>query len=79
MLTTIKSKITVLTFALLLVLGIVVTSAAIVAFYHDKELIIAGNNISITDFENQMNTEIATLEKEASDLAVMGEIYYQNG
>lgn len=79
MLTTIKSKITVLALALLLVLGLVVVSAAIMAFYHDKELIIAGNNVSITAFENQMNMEISTLEKEASDLAVMGEVYYQNG
>ena len=79
MLKSIKAKIIVLTFSLLLVLGIVVTSAAIMAFYNDKELIIAGNNISITAFENQMNTEIATLEKEASDLAVMGEVYYHSG
>jgi len=79
MLASIKSKIIVLTLTLLLVLGLVVTGAAITAFYHDKELIIAGNNSAITAFEGQMNTEIAELEKNAMDLAVMGEIYYQRG
>ena len=79
MLNSIKSKITVLTFALLVVLGLVVTGAAITAFYHDKGLIIAGNNASIATFENQLNTEIADLEKNALDLALIGEIYYQNG
>ncbi len=77
MLDSIKSKIIVLTFALLCTLGFVVTSAAVTAFYHDKELIIAANNASITAFEGQMNKEITELEKNASDLAVMGEIYYQ--
>ena len=79
MLSSIKSKIIGLTLALLLTLGIVVTGAAINAFYHDKELIIAGNNSALTAFEGQMNTEIAELEKNAMDLAVMGEIYYQQG
>ena len=77
MLDSIKSKIIVLTFSLLCTLGFVVTSAAVVAFYHDKELIIASNDASITAFEGQMNKEITELEKNASDLAVMGEIYYQ--
>ena len=79
MLSSIKSKIIVLTLSLLLGLGVVVTGAAITAFYHDKELIIAGNNSVLTAFEGQMNTEIAELEKNALDLAVMGEIYYQKG
>jgi hypothetical protein len=78
-LTTIKSKIITLTLVLLFVFGLVVVGAAIMAFYHDKEMVIAGNNVSITAFENQMNTEIAELEKEALDLAVMGETYYKNG
>lgn len=79
MLSSIKSKIIVLTLALLLVLGLVVTGAAITAFYHDKELIIAGNNSALTAFEGQMNTEIAGLEKNAMDLAIMGEVYYRKG
>lgn len=79
MLNSIKAKIVVLTFSLLCALGFVVTSAAIIAFYHDKELIIASNNASIIAFEGQMNTEIAELEKNALDLALMGEIYYQEG
>lgn len=79
MLSSINSKIIVLTFTLLCILGFTVTGVAIVAFYNDKELIIAGNNASITAFEGQINTEIATLEKNALDLALMGDIYYQEG
>ena len=79
MLNSIKSKIIVLTFSLLCALGIVVTSAAVIAFYNDKELIIAGNRASITAFEKQLNTEIIKLEQNAQDLALMGEIYFQKG
>lgn len=79
MLSSIKSKIVVLTLALLLALGLVVTGTAITAFYHDKELIISSNDSMLATFEGQMNTEIAELEKNALDLAVMGEIYYQEG
>lgn len=79
MLKSINSKIIVLTFSLLCALGIIVTSVAIIAFYNDKELIIEGNNASIAAFEGQINTEIAALEKNALDLALMGEVYYQNG
>ena len=79
MLTTIKSKILVLIFALLCVLTCVLTGVSLYTFYHSKELIIAGNNSSIMRFESQLNKEIAEMEKEAQDLAVMGEIYYQNG
>ena len=79
MLNSINAKIITLTFSLLCALGIIITSAAVIAFYNDKELIIEGNNASITAFEGQINTEIATLEKNALDLALMGEIYYQDG
>ncbi len=79
MLNSIKSKIIVLTLSLLLMLGLIVTGAAITAFYHDRELIIAGNDSAITTFEGQLNTEIAELEKNALDLAVMAEGYYQEG
>ena len=75
----IKSKIVFATFALLIALSVVVISAATMAFYHDKELIISSNNASITAFEKQINTEIAALEKNALDLALMGEIYHQKG
>ena len=55
MLNSIKSKIVVLTFSLLCALGVVVTAAAVLAFYHDKELVIESTNASITAFEGQMN------------------------
>lgn len=79
MLNSIKSKIIVLTFSLLCALGFVVTSAAIIAFYNDKELLIAANKASISAFEKQLNTEIIKLEQNAQDLALMGEIYFQRG
>ena len=79
MFTTIKSKILVLIFTLLCVLTCILTGVSLYTFYHSKELIIAGNNSSIMGFEAQLNKEIAEMEKEALDLAVMGEIYYQNG
>jgi len=77
--TSIKSKIVFMTFALLFALATIVVTVAVLAFYHDKELLIAGNNASVSAFEGQMNTEIAELEKNASDLALMGEIYYKKG
>ena len=68
-----------MTLALLFTLGIIVVSVAIIAFYRDKELLIASNDASISSFEGQINTEIAALEKNALDLALMGNIYYQQG
>ena len=75
----IKSKITLVAFSLLFALGLVIVGAAVMAFYHDRELLIASNEASITAFEGQVNTEIVKLEKNALDLALMGEIYYQQG
>ena len=79
MLNSINSRIIGLTIALLFTLGIVVTSFATLAFYHDKELIVAGNNASIVAFERQINNDIAELEKNALDLSVMGEVYFKKG
>ena len=79
MFATIKSKILVLIFVLLCILTCILAGVSLYTFHHSKELIIAGNNSSIMGFEAQLNKEIAEMEKEALDLAVMGEIYYQNG
>ena len=79
MLNSIKSKVVVLTFSLLIMLGLVVTGAAVTAFYRDKEQVIAANNATIQAFEGQINREIAELEKNALDLALMGEVYFQEG
>jgi len=79
MLNSIKSRIIILTFSLLCALGFIVTAAAVIAFYNDKELIMAGNKASITAFEKQLNTEIIKLEQNAQDLALMGEMYFQKG
>ena len=77
--TSIKSKIIFVTVALLCALGVVVVSAALMAFYHDKELIISSNDTSIAAFEWQLNTEISALEKNVLDLALLGDVYYQRG
>ncbi|MBP5615183.1 MAG: HAMP domain-containing protein, partial [Alphaproteobacteria bacterium] len=79
MLSSIKSKVIILTLTLLCAFGFVVTGATLVAFYKDKELIIEGNKASITAFEKQLNTEIIKLEQNAQDLALMGEIYFEKG
>ena len=78
MLSSIKSKVIILTLTLLCAFGFVVTGATLVAFYKDKELIIEGNKASITAFEKQLNTEIIKLEQNAQDLALMGEIYFDH-
>ena len=77
--TSIKSKIIFVTLALLCALGTVIVGAAIMAFYHDKELLISSNDTSIAAFEWQINTEISALEKNVLDLALLGEVYYQRG
>lgn len=74
----IKSKIVFVTLSLLFAFGTVIVFAAVLAFYQDRNLVIVGNNASIMNFESQMNTEIAELEKNALDLALIGEFYYQN-
>ncbi|HCU58479.1 MAG TPA: hypothetical protein DIC64_00680 [Alphaproteobacteria bacterium] len=75
----IKSRIIVMTFALLFALGTVVVGAAIIAFYHDKELLVSSNDTSIAAFKWQINTEISALEKNVQDLALLGEVYYKRG
>ena len=75
----IKSRIVAVAISLLFALALVVVTSAVIAFYRDKEQTIAANNVSITSFEGKMNAEIAELEKNALDLALMGEVYYQKG
>ena len=79
MFATIKSKIIVLILALLCGLSLILTGVSLYTFYHSKELIIAGNNSSITAFEGQLNKEISALENNAMDLALIGESYYRYG
>ena len=73
----IKSKIVTMTVSLSFAFGLVIVCAALMAFYRDKELIIKANNAEVATFEGQMNTEIAELEKNALDLALIGEFYFQ--
>jgi len=79
MFATLKSKIIILTFSFLCLLGIVLTGTAFYAFHHDQELIIAGNNAAVTAFEGQLNKEIETLGNNAIDLALIGEAYFEYG
>ena len=77
MLNSIKSKIIVLTLSLLFALGVMIFGIAALALYHDKEMLIAGGNVAVSSFAGRINTEIAELEKNAMDLALIGEIYFQ--
>lgn len=79
MLASIKSKIVFVAFALLVAFGVIVISVSVVAFYRDKELLVLSNDASITALGRQVNTEIVALEKNALDLALMGESYYSQG
>ena len=78
MLNSIKSRILILTLSLLILFGFVVTGAALLAFYHDKELIITGNGFSISSLTERVNQEITKLENNAMDLALLGESYYSS-
>ena len=78
MLSSIKSKIIVLILSLLIMFGVIVSTAALWAFYHDKELIIAGNGYSISSLAERVNQEITELENNAVDLFMLGEIYYRS-
>lgn len=75
--TSIKSKIVFMSIALLFALGLIIFTTAFLGFYHDRDMRIEYNNASIAAFEGQMNTEIAELEKNALDLALIGEIYFK--
>ena len=79
MLKSIKSKITVLTFAILCILAIAITGVASLSFYNDKEMTIAAGGLSISSLTENLNKEITKLEKNALDLALMGEIYNKAG
>lgn len=79
MLKSIKSKITVLTFAILCILAIAITGVASLSFYNDKEMTIAAGGLSISSLAENLNKEITKLEKNALDLALMGEIYNKAG
>ena len=79
MLKSIKSKITTLTFIILCILAIAITGVASLSFYNDKEMTIAAGGLSISSFTESLNKEITKLEKNALDLALMGEIYNKAG
>ena len=79
MLKSIKSKIIVLTFSILCILAIAITGVTSVSFYNDKEMTIAAGGLSISSLSESLNKEITKLEKNALDLALMGEIFIKAG
>ena len=79
MLKSIKSKIIVLTFVILCLLAVAITIVSSISFYNDKEMTIAANGLSISSLAESVNKEITKLEKNALDLALMGETYYKAG
>lgn len=79
MLKSIKSKIIVLTISVLVVLSLLMAGLAFFNFNSTKGMIIEGSNSNISTFAEQVNKEITQLEKNALDLALMGEIYIRSG
>lgn len=79
MLKSIKSKIVVLTFAILCLLALVITGAASISFYSGKEMTVAARGLAVSSLAESLNKEIAKLEKNALDLALMGEVHYKAG
>ncbi|MDY6407995.1 MAG: SpoIIE family protein phosphatase [Pseudomonadota bacterium] len=79
MVASIRSKIIVLTCSLLGLLALAVTGAAFLAFNHDKEMMISAGGLSISSLAGQINKDISTLEDNARDLALMGEVHYKAG
>lgn len=79
MLKSIKSKIVVLTFVILFLLAVIITGAASISFYNDKEMTVDASGLSIASLTESVNKEITKLEKNALDLALMGEVYYKAG
>ncbi len=79
MLKSIKSKIIVLTFAFLCLLAIIIIGIASISFYNGKEMTVAARGLAVSSLVENLNKEIIKLEKNALDLALMGEVYYKAG
>ena len=79
MLKSIKSKIIVLTFVILCLLALIITGAASISFYNGKAMTVAARGLAISSLVENVNKEITKLEKNALDLALMGEVYYKAG
>ena len=79
MLKSIKSKILVLTFGILCLLAIIITGVASVSFYSGKEMTVAARGLAVSSLAESVNKEIIKLEKNALDLALIGEVHYKAG
>ena len=79
MLRSIKSKIIVLPFAILCLLAFIITGAASLSFYSGKEMTVAARGMAVSSLVESVNKEITKLEKNALDLALIGEVHYKAG
>lgn len=75
----IKSKVIILTAILLITLTILLSFTTFAYYKYDKVLIIESCDFSIATFAEQINKQITKMNNNVSDLATMGEIYYQTG
>ncbi|MBR1754870.1 SpoIIE family protein phosphatase [bacterium] len=75
---TIKSKIIVITVALFLVTCLILAVFMQLIYLHDKQLIRRSCGYNIEIFEEKINQEIADLESNATDLALLGELYFES-
>ena len=79
MFSTIKSKINLITFLLLLTLSIVLSIFSYIYLKSGKFLIIKGTSYSISVSAQNINKEIIEIDNNARDLALHGEIFYSSG
>lgn len=73
---TIKGKITAISAAMLLSVAFVLLVFSVIVFNYLKEEIFKSSNFGISTFAQEVNKEIAEIESNALDLALLGEIYY---
>ncbi len=74
---TIKSKILIITLSMSLVLLFILAAIAL-CYYHDIKQILIDRTIIFTELQaEELNLDILRTEKNARDLALMGELYYK--
>lgn len=76
---TIKGKITAISVFMLLSVAIIFSIFAILVYNYAKDEIFKSSNYGISMFAQEVNKDIAEIEDNALDLALLGEIYYSYG
>ena len=78
MFNTIKSKILLITFLMLLALSIVLSVFSYIFYNNSKSLIIKSCSHTIGQFVQNINKDIIKIENNARDLALNGELHYHS-